>query len=87
MTIRAENDNAIDTAGAGSKAPSAGSLGLARTRLELKAFFREKDALIFSFLFPIIMLGIFSVAFGGEDWAIGDAGGPEIDSPSTSSQG
>ena len=72
MTIRTENADTIDTAGAGSKAPTAGSLGLARTRLELKAFFREKDALIFSFLFPIIMLGIFSVAFGGEDSAIGD---------------
>jgi hypothetical protein len=37
------------------------SLGASRTVLELKAFFRERDAVIFSFLFPFIMLGIFSV--------------------------
>jgi ABC-2 type transport system permease protein len=57
--------------------PSALPLGAARTVLELKAFFRERDALIFSFLFPIIMLGIFSVAFGGEASSMG--GGPAID--------
>jgi ABC-2 type transport system permease protein len=55
------------------------SLGASRTVLELKAYFRERDALIFSFLFPIIMLGIFSVVFGGEDSTIGGDGGPAID--------
>jgi ABC-2 type transport system permease protein len=59
--------------------PSTMSLGASRTALELKAFFRERDALIFSFLFPIIMLGIFSVVFGGEESSIGGDGGPTID--------
>jgi len=56
--------------------PPALSLGLSRTTLELKAFFREKDALIFIFFFPIILLGIFSVVFGGEDVV---SSGPTID--------
>jgi ABC-2 type transport system permease protein len=55
------------------------SLGASRTVLELKAFFRERDAVIFSFLFPFIMLGIFSVVFGGEESSIGGDGGPAID--------
>jgi ABC-2 type transport system permease protein len=55
------------------------SLGASRTVLELKAFFRERDALIFSFLFPIILLGIFSLVFGGEESSIGGDGGPTID--------
>ena len=59
--------------------PPALPLGGSRTVLELKAFFRERDALIFSFLFPIIMLGIFSVVFGGEESSIGGDGGPTID--------
>jgi ABC-2 type transport system permease protein len=59
------------------RAPSGLALGAARTGLELRAFFRERDALIFSFLFPIIMLAIFSVAFGGEP--IEEDGAPQID--------
>ncbi len=52
-------------------------LGLARTRVEVKAFFREKDAVIFVFAFPVIMLAIFATVFGGEDGAVlGDGGDP-----------
>jgi ABC-2 type transport system permease protein len=60
---------------------SALSLGLSRTRLEVTAFFREKDALVFTFFFPIVLLGIFSVVFGGEDVDPGGGGpgGPAID--------
>lgn len=39
--------------------PSLLRLGVARTQLELKQFFREKDAVIFIFAFPLIMLAIF----------------------------
>jgi ABC-2 type transport system permease protein len=48
-------------------APSMPRLGASRAALELRAFFREKDALIFAFFFPIILLGIFAVVFGGDD--------------------
>jgi len=38
-------------------------LGLARIGYELKAYFRQGDAVFFTFLFPIVMLSIFAVAF------------------------
>ena len=46
------------------------NLGLTRAKYEFIAYFREFDALFFTFLFPIIMLGIFSAAFSG----MGDIG-------------
>lgn len=51
--------------------PSALRVGLARGRIEVKQFFREKDAVVFTFLFPVIMLMIFGSIFSGE---IGDTG-------------
>ncbi|AYG03265.1 ABC transporter permease [Gryllotalpicola protaetiae] len=42
------------------------SLGMVRTKYEIIAYFREFDALFFTFLFPIIMLGIFSAAFSSQ---------------------
>lgn len=38
----------------------------ARTRLELTTFFREKDALIWTLLYPIILLAIFGSVFDDE---------------------
>jgi ABC-2 type transport system permease protein len=43
--------------------PTIWSVGLARTNVEVKQFFREKDALIFTFLFPVILLFIFGSVF------------------------
>lgn len=48
--------------------PSTLSVGVARTRLEVREFFREREALIFTFFFPIIFLGIFSAVFGSTDF-------------------
>ena len=45
--------------------PSAFPIGMARTAIELKTFFRDRDALIFIFFFPVLLLGIFVTAFGG----------------------
>ncbi len=42
------------------------ALGLDRTRVELKQYAREKEAVFFNFLFPILMLGLFSVIFSGQ---------------------
>ncbi len=39
-------------------------LGLARTRYEVRGFFRERDAVIFIFAYPVIMLAIFATVFG-----------------------
>ena len=47
--------------------PSPLKIGVSRTGLEVKLFFREKEQVIFTFLFPIMMLVIFSAVFGGEE--------------------
>ncbi|MEV8372692.1 ABC transporter permease [Kribbella sp. NPDC056861] len=51
--------------------PSTLSVGLARTKLEVREFFRQKEALIFTFFFPIIFLAIFSAVFGDTDFGNG----------------
>ncbi len=53
--------------------PSTLRLGLARTRQDLRLFFRERDAVFFIFLYPILMLAIFATVFGTQD-PFGDAG-------------
>ncbi len=45
---------------------SAIALGLDRAVLELKMYSREKEAVFFSFLFPILLLALFSVIFGSQ---------------------
>lgn len=50
-------------------------LAAARTRIELKEFFRERDAVIFIFAYPIIMLAIFATVFGAQDQPIGEGEG------------
>jgi ABC-2 type transport system permease protein len=39
------------------------ALGLDRARYETRIYFRQGDTIFFTFLFPIVMLSIFSVAF------------------------
>lgn len=46
--------------------PGAVGLGVARTGIELKQFFRERDSMVFTFLFPVIMLFIFGSVFDAE---------------------
>lgn len=45
--------------------PSAAALGLRRARLELLQYFRQRDAVVFTFGYPLIMLLIFGSIFGG----------------------
>jgi ABC-2 type transport system permease protein len=45
--------------------PSTVRLGLARGAIETKMFFREKDAVVFTFSFPIIFLVLFGSIFAG----------------------
>ena len=42
------------------------ALGWDRALLELKMYFREKDQVFFSFLFPVLMLALFSTVFQGQ---------------------
>jgi ABC-2 type transport system permease protein len=49
-------------------------LGLSRVAYETRLYFRAGDTVFFTFLFPVVLLGIFSVAFG----SLGDVGaGPD----------
>ncbi|WP_182908414.1 ABC transporter permease [Microbispora sp. H13382] len=50
-------------AGRPARMPSTLATGLARGVLETKMFFREKDAVVFTFSFPIIMLVLFGSIF------------------------
>lgn len=51
---------------AAARRPSAISLGLARAGIEIKQFFRERDSVVFTFLFPVILLFIFGSVFDAE---------------------
>lgn len=51
--------------------PSTLGLGMSRSMLELRAFFRERDSMVFTFAFPVIMLFIFGSAFGSGEIAPG----------------
>ncbi|MCU1507327.1 MAG: transporter [Microbacteriaceae bacterium] len=42
-------------------------LGLSRIGYETKAYFRQGDSVFFTFLFPILMLSVFAVAFSTAD--------------------
>ena len=55
----------------GGALPSLLTLGLARTGIELKQYFRERDSVVFSFAYPIIMLGIFATVFGQDGAKVG----------------
>jgi len=61
--------------GPASSLPSAVSLGLARVGLELRVYFRERRAVVFTFAYPVIMLGIFATVFGQSGAKVGPAPG------------
>jgi len=46
--------------------PSTLALGVARSGIELRQFFRERDSMVFTFGFPVIMLFIFGSVFSGD---------------------
>jgi ABC-2 type transport system permease protein len=51
--------------------PTTLRMGAARTVLELRQFFRERDAVVFIFAYPVIMLAIFATVFGQDDARVG----------------
>jgi len=48
-----------------AKLPSLATVSKARVRAELLSFFRERDAVVFVLLFPVILLVVFGAVFGG----------------------
>jgi ABC-2 type transport system permease protein len=65
MTMSAAAKAAVRT-GRGASLPSTGRIGLARTGIELKGFFREKQAVVFVFSMPAILLVLLGSIFRGE---------------------
>lgn len=57
--------------------PSVLTSGLRAVKLEILGYFRSPDTLFFTFLFPVVMLGIFGTAFAsaGEVGALPDGSG------------
>lgn len=53
--------------------PTTVALGLARTRIEVLQYFRERDSVVFSFAYPVIMLAIFATVFGQDGAVVGQA--------------
>lgn len=51
------------TRGRTNRRPGVAAIGIARIGYEVKGYFRSPDAVFFTFLFPLIMLGIFTAAF------------------------
>ncbi|NRQ33638.1 ABC transporter permease [Nonomuraea sp. NN258] len=47
------------------KLPSTARIGLSRAGYELKVFFREKEHVVFTFAFPIVLLVLFGSIFAG----------------------
>jgi ABC-2 type transport system permease protein len=47
--------------------PSVARIALARTGLELRLFFRQRQQVAFSFAYPVVMLVIFAAILGGDE--------------------
>lgn len=50
-----------------ARLPGTARLGLSRTGIELRSFFRERDAVIFVFAYPLLMMAIFATVFAGQE--------------------
>jgi ABC-2 type transport system permease protein len=44
------------------------TLGLSRIKYEVRAYFRQGDSVFFTFLFPVVMLTIFALAFSEQNF-------------------
>jgi ABC-2 type transport system permease protein len=49
-----------------NKVPSALTIGIARGGLELRQFMRQRESVVFTLAFPIMLLGIFGSVFTNE---------------------
>ncbi|WP_432482363.1 ABC transporter permease [Kineococcus esterisolvens] len=57
---------AARTAGSARRRPSTARLARARTHLELLQFCRQRDAVVFVFAYPVVMMVIFGAVFDGQ---------------------
>jgi ABC-2 type transport system permease protein len=49
-----------------NKVPSAVAIGIARGGLEVKQFMRQRESVVFTLAFPIMLLAIFGSVFTNE---------------------
>jgi ABC-2 type transport system permease protein len=56
-----------DHPGSRRTGPAVVRIGLSRAGVEIKQFFRERDSMVFTFFFPVIMLFIFGSVFSDQD--------------------
>lgn len=54
--------------------PGLGRLAWSRTAFEVRGFFRERDAVVFVFAYPILMLAIFATVFGSDEELVPGSG-------------
>ncbi len=57
-----------------SRQPGLLRVGLARTVFEVRGFARERDAVVFVFLYPVILLAIFATVFGRDEEVLPGSG-------------
>lgn len=60
-----------DAARRQARLPGVARLAAARTVHELRLYFRERDAVVFIFAYPVIMLAIFATVFGRDGATVG----------------
>jgi len=48
------------------------TLGISRIKYEVRAYFRQGDSVFFTFLFPVVMLTIFALAFSEQNFGSDD---------------
>jgi len=65
--MTATADTTTSAAAAGYRPPSLLSVCLVRAQVELRTFLREREAVVFTFAFPIILLVIFGSVFGRQE--------------------
>jgi ABC-2 type transport system permease protein len=61
----------VTTTATAAALPGTLRLAGARVGYELRQFFRERDAVVFIFAYPVIMLGIFAAVFGQHGATVG----------------
>lgn len=57
-----------------ARLPGTTRLAWSRTAFEVRTFFRERDAVVFVFAYPILMLAIFATVFGTDDEVVAGSG-------------
>ena len=65
-TVSSRSSTGSPPAARSGRRPSVWRLGRRRGALELKMYFRTKEAVVFNFAFPIMLLLLFGSIFGGE---------------------